>query len=275
VESVSAEQAGCFELDWTGIDRATDHRAWAARSGGGLIAVTRAQDVIAAGAVMNSGPDRGIVHLALSPASDDGTAAGVVLLTLAELTGPPADRAHLCLPAPNPAVRALLASGWRFNEFDLFMATAPDLLDPRRAVPSPGQAYLVPAADPSQQSAQPVDPERMTHGYTHRTTRLGDVVTKVYQGPNAEAGCAREAAVLTAVAGLLPVPPRHRDRRGSARRRACARRLRAQQPAPRLACAGRHRGPGLGMGTCRRPDRRPGLVRVHRPFAETVRTWAQ
>jgi len=46
----------------------------------------------------------------------------------------------------------------------------------------------------------------MTHGYTHRTTRLGDVVTKVYQGPNAEAGCAREAAVLTAVASLLPVP---------------------------------------------------------------------
>ncbi len=54
--------------------------------------------------------------------------------------------------------------------------------------------------------ARHVAPEPMTHGYTHRTTRLGDVVTKVYEGPNAEAGCAREAAVLTAVAGLLPVP---------------------------------------------------------------------
>lgn len=44
----------------------------------------------------------------------------------------------------------------------------------------------------------------MAHGYTHRTTRTGDVVTKVYQGPDAKACCAREAAALTAVAGLLP-----------------------------------------------------------------------
>jgi hypothetical protein len=46
----------------------------------------------------------------------------------------------------------------------------------------------------------------MAHGYTHRTTRTGDVVTKIYQGPDAKACCAREAAALTAVAGLLPVP---------------------------------------------------------------------
>jgi hypothetical protein len=46
----------------------------------------------------------------------------------------------VCLPAPHPAVRALLAAGWQFDEFDLFMASEPGLLDPRRAVPSPGQA---------------------------------------------------------------------------------------------------------------------------------------
>jgi hypothetical protein len=40
----------------------------------------------------------------------------------------------------HPAVRALLAAGWQFDEFDLFMATSPDLLDPRRAVPSPALA---------------------------------------------------------------------------------------------------------------------------------------
>jgi hypothetical protein len=34
----------------------------------------------------------------------------------------------------------LLAAGWRVDEFDLFMASEPGLLDPRRAVPSPGQA---------------------------------------------------------------------------------------------------------------------------------------
>jgi aminoglycoside phosphotransferase len=46
----------------------------------------------------------------------------------------------------------------------------------------------------------------MAHGYTHRTTRTGDVVTKAYQGPDAEVCCAREAAALMALAGLLPVP---------------------------------------------------------------------
>lgn len=49
-------------------------------------------------------------------------------------------------------------------------------------------------------------PELMPHGYTHRTTRTGNVVTKAYQGPAAVACCAREAAALTALAGLLPVP---------------------------------------------------------------------
>ena len=49
-------------------------------------------------------------------------------------------------------------------------------------------------------------PELMPHGYTHRTTRSGDVVTKAYRGPAAQAFCAREAAALTALAGLLPVP---------------------------------------------------------------------
>jgi hypothetical protein len=76
----------------------------------------------------------------MSPAVDDGTAAGVVLQMLAQLAGPAAHPAHVYLPAPHPAVRPLLAAGWQFDEFDLFMATAPDLLDPRRAVPSPGQA---------------------------------------------------------------------------------------------------------------------------------------
>jgi hypothetical protein len=50
------------------------------------------------------------------------------------------------------------------------------------------------------------EPELMRHGYTHCTTRSGDVVTKTYQGPAAGACCAREAAALTALAGLVPVP---------------------------------------------------------------------
>jgi aminoglycoside phosphotransferase (APT) family kinase protein len=49
-------------------------------------------------------------------------------------------------------------------------------------------------------------PVVMPHGYTHRTTRLGSVITKAYRGPWARAGCARETAALTALAGVLPVP---------------------------------------------------------------------
>jgi hypothetical protein len=48
--------------------------------------------------------------------------------------------ARITLPGPHPAVRALLAAGWRVEEFDLFMATEPGLLDPRQAVPSPALA---------------------------------------------------------------------------------------------------------------------------------------
>ena len=140
IEPTSPDEVARYELDWTGIGRAADHRAWAARPAGESILVSCDDEVIAAGTVINRGADRGIVHLAVSPAADDGVAAGVVLHTLGQLREPPAENAQVCLPAPHPAVRALLTAGWRFDEFDLFMASEPGLLDPRRAVPSPGQA---------------------------------------------------------------------------------------------------------------------------------------
>ena len=140
VEPVTAGPVGRYELGWTGADRFDDHRSWAARPGGECVLISRDAEVIGAATVISSGPDRGIVHLALSPAADDGTAAAVVLQTLAQLEGPETERAHVCLPAPHPAVRALLAAGWHFNEFDLFMASEPGLLDPRRSVPSPALA---------------------------------------------------------------------------------------------------------------------------------------
>lgn len=142
VESASPEAVAAQELAWTGADRAADYRAWAHRPAGDSILISRAcgDEVVAGGAVINRGRDRGIVHLATAPGAEDGDAAAVVLQALAQLQDEPGELAHVCLPAPHPAVRALLAAGWRFDEFDLFMASEPDLLDPRRAVPSPGQA---------------------------------------------------------------------------------------------------------------------------------------
>jgi GNAT superfamily N-acetyltransferase len=139
-EPVTAGLVASYELAWTGAERLSDHQYWAARPGGQCLLVSRDAEVIAVGTVISSGEYRGIVHLAMSPAADDATAAEAVPLTLAELSGPGHELAHVCLPAPHPAVRALLAAGWQFGEFDLFMATDPGLLDPRRVVPSPALA---------------------------------------------------------------------------------------------------------------------------------------
>ncbi len=142
VESATPEAVAACELAWTGADRVAEYRAWATRPGGESILVRAGagDEIMAAGAVIHRGPDRGIVHLATTPEAGDEVAAGVVLQSLARLADESSQLAHVCLPAPHPAVRALLHAGWRFDEFDLFMASEPELLDPRRAVPSPSQA---------------------------------------------------------------------------------------------------------------------------------------
>jgi GNAT superfamily N-acetyltransferase len=145
VEPASADDVAQLEFGWTGVDRAADHRAWGARLGGCPVIASARGEAVAAGTVIGAGPARGIEHLALSPAADDAAAAAAVLavvrgLEAVEAGDPQGGVAQICLPAPHPAVRPLLAAGWKFDEFDLFMATEPGLLDPRRAVPSPGQA---------------------------------------------------------------------------------------------------------------------------------------
>jgi len=128
-----------LEAKWTGIDRAADHLAWAARPGGQPVVAGRGAEPLAAGTVAGVDAEYGITHLAASPAAGDGEGADAVLAVLASLD-PPGGRARVCLPAPHPATRPLLAAGWHVDFMDLFMATSPGLLDPRRAVPSPAFA---------------------------------------------------------------------------------------------------------------------------------------
>lgn len=94
---------------------------------------------MAAGTVGGAGDEFGVTHLAIAQGADDSCAVAAVLTVLAGLE-PDGGVARVCLPAPHPAVRSLLAAGWRVAEFDLFMATEPGLLHPRRAVPSPALA---------------------------------------------------------------------------------------------------------------------------------------
>ncbi len=127
------------ELSWTGVDRAADHRAWAARPHGFSASVRRGDALVAAGTVAGHGDEYGIVHLAVAPDLADDGARDAVLTLLASLDAPDG-RGRVCLPAPHPAVRALLGAGWRVTDKDLYMASEPGLLDPRRAVPSPSAA---------------------------------------------------------------------------------------------------------------------------------------
>jgi GNAT superfamily N-acetyltransferase len=139
VAAATPAEVAALEADWTGTVRADDHLAWAARPGGRPVLARRGPDTLAAGTVAGEGAEYGIVHLALAPAARDSEAAEAVLAILASLE-PPDGRARVCLPAPHPAVRALLTAGWHIDFMDVFMATRPGLLDPRRAVPSPAFA---------------------------------------------------------------------------------------------------------------------------------------
>jgi GNAT superfamily N-acetyltransferase len=136
VAPADPELVATAEQQWTGLDRRADHRAWAARPHGQPVLIRRGREPLAAGTIAGAGPEFGLVHLAMPPGRPDDEARDVVLAVLAAAAGP-SGRATARLPGPHPAVCALLAAGWRRTGLDLFMASEPGLLDPRRAVPSP------------------------------------------------------------------------------------------------------------------------------------------
>jgi GNAT superfamily N-acetyltransferase len=140
VQAARPERVAALELAWTGVDRTTDHQMWAARPKGTGVVCSLDGQPASAGSAGGAPAEYGIAHLAMDPATgSEDSAASAVIAALSWLD-PQAGRARVCLPAPHPAVRPLLLAGWRVDEFDLYMATQPDLIDPRRAVPSPAIA---------------------------------------------------------------------------------------------------------------------------------------
>ena len=159
-----------LEREWTGIDRGAEHLLWAGWPRGAGVIASLDGVPAAAGTVGGAGPEFGICHLAVSPGRGAGNAGhltdgGLVAAAVSPSTGArnagqltdagsvaaaviavlswlePADgRARVCLPAPHPATRPLLAAGWRVEEFDLHMASEFGLIDARRLVPSPALA---------------------------------------------------------------------------------------------------------------------------------------
>jgi GNAT superfamily N-acetyltransferase len=128
-----------WEVAWTGVDRSDDHRVWARRPGGTGLLARRGDQVLAAATAGGAGDGYGITHLAMAPSADSADATAAVLTVLASLQ-PPDGQVLACLPTPHPAVRTLLGARWRIEDYDLYMATDPALVDPRRAVPSPALA---------------------------------------------------------------------------------------------------------------------------------------
>lgn len=136
VQATGADEARRLERRWTGVVRDADYAAWLARPGGAALVVRRDGQPVAVGAAGGAEPT--LEHLRLAPGLDDQTASAAVHAALAGSEGQGRVRAYL--PAPHPAVPALLEAGWRVEEYDVFMATHAGLLDPTRDLPSPALA---------------------------------------------------------------------------------------------------------------------------------------
>jgi GNAT superfamily N-acetyltransferase len=148
VRAVTPELAADLDRTWTGADRTSDYRMWAARADGAAIIAGRASRngppgrngrPLAVGVIGGPAGNFGITHLAMAGSAEGTDAANAVLAVLRSLEAP-AGIGRVCLPGPHPAVRPLLAAGWRITGLDLHLSSEPDLIDPLRAVPSPSMA---------------------------------------------------------------------------------------------------------------------------------------
>lgn len=140
VAAADPARVASLELAWTGLDRSAEHRMWAAWPGSSGVVASLAGQPLATGTVGGAAAEFGICHLTLDGTSaTDADARDAVIAVLSWLEAP-GGQARVCLPAPHPATRALLASGWRVEEFDLYMTSELDLIDPRRLAPSPALA---------------------------------------------------------------------------------------------------------------------------------------
>jgi GNAT superfamily N-acetyltransferase len=114
---VTPAEAARAEVRLTGTDRETDLAYLAGDDPAGGLVITRDGQVVAAGV----GTAGTLAHLACP---DPSIAAQAVAAGLHALHG---DEVSVCLPGPHPAVPGLLATGYRIMDFDISMATRPDL----------------------------------------------------------------------------------------------------------------------------------------------------
>jgi GNAT superfamily N-acetyltransferase len=138
------ERVGALERRWTDLDRTADHEFWAAWPAAAGVIASLDSRACAAGTIGGPRGEFGVCHLAVDPGADqepdrEAVAAEAVIAVLSSLE-PQDGLAKVCLPAPHPATRPLLAAGWRIEEFDLYMASEFGLIAAQHSAPSPALA---------------------------------------------------------------------------------------------------------------------------------------
>ena len=126
----TAAQLAVIEAGWTGNDRSADYAMWADREGARPTIVRQDGTIVA---IVQSrarmrGDGRWIDRLVVAPTADPVASAVAAMRCASE----PGREIGACLPGPNPALGALVMSGFRIVDGDTFMASEPDLVDPIR-----------------------------------------------------------------------------------------------------------------------------------------------
>ena len=134
-ETATSDRLAALERDWTGHDRAPDHRFWGSMPDGDAFVVRDGDALVAFGyaRARQAVPIRVLDRLVIHP---DGDPVGTTLAALARAArgGP----VHCCLLGPHPVLRTLLEAGFRVVDRDVFLASDPAIVDPARLVPNPG-----------------------------------------------------------------------------------------------------------------------------------------
>jgi GNAT superfamily N-acetyltransferase len=135
IESADAARLAELERTWTGADRPLDHAFWVSQADADPFVVLDDGEVVAGGCgrARQRGSERAVDRLLIKPGQEPLRAIYAALRRVAR-----DGRVLACLPGPNPAVRPLLEAGFRIDDRDTFMTSAPDLVDPARLLPNPG-----------------------------------------------------------------------------------------------------------------------------------------
>ncbi|MEO8106109.1 MAG: GNAT family N-acetyltransferase [Actinomycetes bacterium] len=131
VEPCDAEAAADHESGWLGWDRRVEYGYWSRRPEAKTFAVLDGTVPVAVGCAVNSRGVRSLGRLAFG----DPAGAGHAFAAAARWCG---DDVLVAVPGESDVVPMAVESGWRVVELDIYCATEPGLIDPKRLLPHPG-----------------------------------------------------------------------------------------------------------------------------------------